>query len=171
MRPVSAQEATEDTPQMGVVIQGPWPAREDSKPVSFPPPTHSSQARWLLEEITQILNYSAVGFVGVIVHAAIAFSLILAFETPLLQAHTLGFLAGFLVAAHGHARFTFTDVDDPPRARRRFFVVCCAALLISHGFAASLTAIGVGVLLAQGLTIIVSCCLSYAGSRLWAFKS
>lgn len=124
-----------------------------------------------LQEVFRLARYSLVGGLALIAHATLAFSLILWTDTPATIAHLLGFILGFFIAAHGHHTYTFKESDSPSRSRRRFLIVCGAALLISElaliGLQSGLT---MGPIVAQTGAIAVSCVVSYAGSRFWAFK-
>lgn len=136
---------------------------------TMPPPTHASEDSVLAVEVGTVMRYGATGLLSVAVHSLIAFTLIIAADTPPLFAHTLGFLGGFVVAAYGHARFTFRMEEDRAGARRRFFAVCCAALVVSQAAMFFSLEAGFGDLLSQTLAILVSGGVSYLASRLWAF--
>lgn len=131
-----------------------------------------AQATGFVTEIMRLARYSLVGGLALIVHAAIAFSLIIWADVPATLAHFLGFSAGFLIAVQGHIRFTFRSTGTQLQLHRRFFIVCAAALLISELVLVGLISrLKFDALLAQAGAIAVSCAVSYAGSRLWAFQS
>lgn len=136
---------------------------------TLPPPTHISEQSGLVTEMSMALRYGATGLLAMAVHAIIAFTLILAADVAPLFAHTLGFLGGFVVAAYGHARFTFRMEADRVGARRRFFAVCCAALVVSQAALFVLLESGLNELVSQAVAILVSTGISYIASRLWAF--
>lgn len=137
---------------------------------TMPPPTHDSAAEDMSTEVAMMARYGFVGVAATLTHAVLAFSLILVGDMQALFAHTIGFLAGYIVSAFGHARYTFRMERDRIGARRRFFAVCCAALVLSQGaLVVSTGVLGLGALVAQTLAIGVSILVSYIASRIWAF--
>lgn len=120
----------------------------------------------------RLARYSLVGGLALLVHAAIAFGLILWTDAPATLAHFLGFSAGFLIAVQGHIRFTFRSSATQLQLHRRFFIVCATALLISEfALIGLMTILRFDAVWAQAGAIAVSCAVSYTGARLWAFRS
>ena len=121
-------------------------------------------------EFHLLLRYLLIGGTATAVHAAVSLSLLLLTGLSALYGHVAGFLAGFCVAALGHAIYTFRLERGHAPAIARFFIVALIALVASEAALAVLIGQwGMAPVTAQLAAIAISVTCSFTLARLWAF--
>ncbi len=121
-------------------------------------------------EFYLLIRYLLVGGAATAVHAAVSITLLLLSDLSPLYGHVVGFTAGFIVSALGHAVYTFRLKRGHGPAIARFFAVALLALVASEAALAVLIGTwGIAPLKAQLAAIAISVVCSFTLARLWAF--
>ena len=121
-------------------------------------------------ELYLLIRYGLIGALAMLVHTAVSVSLLLLTGLSPLYGHVTGFMAGFVVAATGHAVYTFRLERGHGLAIARFFLVALVALFASEAALAHfIGAWGMAPLNAQLAAIALSVTCSFTLARLWAF--
>jgi putative flippase GtrA len=121
--------------------------------------------------LTQFARFAVVGASGYAVNLAV-FAAAHAAGAHYRIAATVAFLAAVAWNFAGNRRWTFAGHDGrASHQAARFLTVSVVAFLLGLGVLSVLVAAGLPELLAQAISIVAVTPVSFAGNRLWTFRT
>lgn len=119
----------------------------------------------------QVGRFGAVGVTAAVVNFVVVLGLVSAGLLSPLLANIFAFILAFQVSFFGHKRWTFKHDGAHLSAASKFFIVALLSFLLNEGlFAALLTGAQLAYPLALLLTLAIVPPLTFAFSKVWAFK-
>lgn len=115
-------------------------------------------------------KFILVGVAATFVHIFVLWLLLSYTSLPALVANVCAFLTAFGVSFSGHYLWTFSAPGDPLKAVRRFLTISSIAFLTNTLLLAWLLRTEwLAPMQAAMLSVLAIPCLTFLGSRLWAF--
>ncbi len=136
-------------------------------------PLPTVRRRDLVREVLRVVRFGLVGLAAAAIHMSIAVGLVRWAGWPPMTANLAAFAVAFLFSFQGHFAWSFADSGVARRgAMVRFFVIAVTAFALNNGVLAGLLeAQVIGPVPALVCAAVVIPLASYAGARLWAFRT